>query len=193
MMSSSAVLAFSRFSETVFPVAVMQVPSMRFVRKSSFITAGMPPARVFDSEEEASTAIREAKIRAGDVVVVRYEGPRGGPGMREMLSPTSAIAGMKLDAHVALITDGRFSGGTRGAAIGHVSPEAMQGGPIAAVRNGDLIAIDIPAKTITLKLSEEEIARRMSQWSPPPAKITEGYLARYARMVSSAGEGAIVK
>ena len=151
------------------------------------------PARVFDSEEDAGKAIMENKIKKGDIIVIRYEGPMGGPGMREMLTPTSAIAGMKLDAHVALLTDGRFSGGTRGAAIGHISPEAMQGGPIAIIQEGDLISIDIPGKNITLKVSEEEIQNRLSKWSPPEPKITHGYMARYARMVSSASDGAIVK
>jgi len=151
------------------------------------------PARVFDSEEEATRAIMENQIRKGDVIVVRYEGPMGGPGMREMLTPTSAIAGMKLDAHVALLTDGRFSGGTRGAAIGHISPEAMQKGPIAIVQDGDLISIDIPAKKLTLKVSDREIEERLSKWSHPQPKITHGYMARYARMVSSASEGAVVK
>jgi len=151
------------------------------------------PARVFDSEEDAGKAIMENKIKKGDVIVIRYEGPMGGPGMREMLTPTSAIAGMKLDAHVALLTDGRFSGGTRGAAIGHISPEAMQGGPIAIIQEGDLISIDIPEKNITLKVSEEEIQNRLSKWSPPEPNITHGYMARYARMVSSASEGAIFK
>jgi dihydroxy-acid dehydratase len=151
------------------------------------------PARVFDSEEDAGKAIMEGKIKKGDVIVIRYEGPMGGPGMREMLTPTSAIAGMKLDAHVALLTDGRFSGGTRGAAIGHISPEAMQGGPIAIIQEGDLISIDIPGKNITLKVSEKEIQNRLSKWSPPEPNITHGYMARYARMVSSASEGAIVK
>ncbi len=151
------------------------------------------PARVFDSEEEATRAIMENQIRKGDVIVVRYEGPRGGPGMREMLTPTSAIAGMKLDAHVALLTDGRFSGGTRGAAIGHISPEAMQKGPIAIVQDKDLISIDIPAKKLTLNVSDQEIEERLSKWSPPQPKITHGYMARYARMVSSASEGAVVK
>jgi len=151
------------------------------------------PARVFDSEEDAGKAIMENKIKKGDVIVIRYEGPRGGPGMREMLTPTSAIAGMKLDAHVALLTDGRFSGGTRGAAIGHISPEAMQGGPIAIIPEGDLISIDIPGKNITLKVSEEEIQNRLSKWSPPEPKITHGYMARYARMVSSASDGAVFK
>ncbi len=151
------------------------------------------PARVFNSEEEATGAIMSGKIQKGDVIVVRYEGPMGGPGMREMLTPTSAIAGMKLDAHVALLTDGRFSGGTRGAAIGHISPEAMQGGPIAIIENNDIIAIDIPAKKITLKVSDEEIAKRLSLWSKPKPKITHGYMARYAKMVSSASQGAITK
>ena len=151
------------------------------------------PARVFDSEEDAGKAIMENKIKKGDVIVIRYEGPMGGPGMREMLTPTSAIAGMKLDAYVALLTDGRFSGGTRGAAIGHISPEAMQGGPIAIIQEGDLISIDIPEKNITLKVSEEEIQNRLSKWSRPEPKITHGYMARYARMVSSASDGAVFK
>ena len=151
------------------------------------------PARVFDSEEEATRAIMDGNINKGDVIVVRYEGPMGGPGMREMLTPTSAIVGMKLDAHVALLTDGRFSGGTKGAAIGHISPEAMQKGPIAIVQEGDIISIDIPAKKITLKVSDQEINERLSKWSPPQPKITHGYMARYARMVSSASEGAVVK
>lgn len=151
------------------------------------------PARVFDSEEAASDAIMAGRIQKGDVVVVRYEGPMGGPGMREMLTPTSAICGMKLDAHVALLTDGRFSGGTRGASIGHISPEAMQGGAIAIVEEGDIIAIDIPAKTINLKLPEAEIRRRLDAWTPPEPKIKHGYMARYGRMVSSASQGAIVR
>lgn len=151
------------------------------------------PARVFDSEEDATAAIMAGKIVKGDIIVIRYEGPMGGPGMREMLTPTSAIAGMKLDDSVALLTDGRFSGGTRGASIGHISPEAMQGGTIAIVEEGDIIAIDIPAKTITFKISEEEIKERLSKWTPPEPKIKQGYMARYARMVSSASEGAVVK
>jgi dihydroxy-acid dehydratase len=151
------------------------------------------PARVFNSEEEATTAIMAGRINKGDVVVIRYEGPRGGPGMREMLVPTSAIAGMGLDADVALITDGRFSGGTRGAAIGHVSAEAMEGGPIAIVEDGDRIAIDIPKRCITLKVEEKEIEGRLLKWRPPKPKISKGYMARYARMVSSGGEGAVVK
>ena len=151
------------------------------------------PARVFDSEEAASSAIMEGRINKGDVLVVRYEGPKGGPGMREMLAPTSAIAGMGLDAHVALVTDGRFSGGTRGAAIGHVSPEAMDGGPIGLIEAGDTIAIDIPSKTITLEVAEAELASRKANWRPPKPKITKGYMARYAKAVSSANTGAVVK
>ncbi len=151
------------------------------------------PARVFDSEEEATRAIMSGKIKKKDVVVIRYEGPVGGPGMREMLTPTSAIAGMKLDAHVALLTDGRFSGATRGAAVGHISPEAMQGGPIAGVEEGDLVRIDIPGKRIDLKISEETLQQRLSRWKPPKPKIENGYLSRYAKTVSSAGEGAIVR
>jgi dihydroxy-acid dehydratase len=150
------------------------------------------PARVFDSEEEASKAIMAGEIQKGDVVVIRYEGPMGGPGMREMLTPTSAICGMGLDAHVALLTDGRFSGGTRGAAIGHISPEAMQGGLLAIVKNGDRIQIDIPNKSITLLVSKEEIDERRSKWTPPRPRIQHGYMARYARNVSSASKGAIV-
>ncbi len=149
------------------------------------------PARVFDSEEAAGEAIRGGRIRKGDVIVIRYEGPMGGPGMREMLSPTSAIAGMGLDADVALITDGRFSGGTRGACIGHISPEAMQGGPIAAVRENDIIEIDIPRKTLNLAVSESEIQSRLAGWKPPAPNITTGYMARYAKMVSSANRGAV--
>jgi dihydroxy-acid dehydratase len=151
------------------------------------------PARVFNSEEEAVAAIMGEEIKKGDVIVIRYEGPRGGPGMREMLTPTSAIAGMGLDADVALITDGRFSGGTRGASIGHVSPEAMEGGLIAIVRDGDMISIDIPGKSINLKVSEEEIEKRRSAWKAPEPKITKGYMARYARMVTSASTGAVFK
>lgn len=150
------------------------------------------PARVFNSEEDATHAIMNNKINKGEVIVIRYEGPMGGPGMREMLTPTSAIAGMGLDAHVALITDGRFSGGTRGAAIGHVSPEAMQKGPIAVIQEGDLISIDIPDKRITLKISNQEIEDRLSKWTAPEPKINSGYMARYARMVSSASKGAVI-
>ncbi|OEU51800.1 MAG: dihydroxy-acid dehydratase [Desulfobacterales bacterium S3730MH5] len=167
------------------------------VVKQSAVVRGMlrheGPARVFDSEEDAASAIMGGRIEKGDVVIIRYEGPKGGPGMREMLVPTSAIAGMGLDSDVALITDGRFSGGTRGAAIGHVSPEAMEGGPIAIVEDGDKVAIDIPKKRITLKVPEEEIQTRLSGWRAPKPKISTGYMARYARMVSSGDEGAVVK
>lgn len=149
------------------------------------------PARVFDSEETAVAAIMEGAINKGDVIVIRYEGPRGGPGMREMLTPTSAIAGMGLDADVALITDGRFSGGTRGASIGHISPEAMEAGPIAIVREGDLISFNIPEKKIDLKLSEDEIKKRLSEWKAPEPNIVTGYMARYAKMVTSAATGAV--
>ena len=151
------------------------------------------PARVFNSEEEAIEAIYAQKIKAGDVVVIRYEGPRGGPGMREMLNPTSAICGMGLGESVALITDGRFSGATRGAAIGHVSPEAADGGNIALVEEGDIIAIDIPACSITLKVSDEVLATRRAAWVCPEPKVKTGYLARYAKLVSSADKGAILR
>ena len=151
------------------------------------------PARVFNSEEEAIEAIYAQKIKAGDVVVIRYEGPRGGPGMREMLNPTSAICGMGLGESVALITDGRFSGATRGAAIGHVSPEAADGGNIALVEEGDIIAIDIPACSITLKVSDEVLAARRAAWVCPEPKVKTGYLARYAKLVSSADKGAILR
>jgi len=150
-------------------------------------------AKVFDSEEEAISAIYGMQIREGDVVVIRYEGPKGGPGMREMLGPTSAIAGMGLDATVALITDGRFSGASRGAAIGHVSPEAASGGNIALLRTGDVIEIDIPAGTLNVRLSGAELDERRKSWQPPEPRVKTGYLARYARMVSSASEGAVVK
>jgi len=151
------------------------------------------PARVFNSEEAATQAIMDRQIKAGDVVVIRYEGPAGGPGMREMLTPTSAIAGMGLDAKCALITDGRFSGGTKGASIGHVSPEAIQGGLMAVIEENDIIAIDIPNKTIELMVSKDQIETRFTQWQKPEPKIKTGYMARYARMVSSAGNGAIFK
>lgn len=151
------------------------------------------PARVFDSEEEAIAAIYARQIVAGDVVVIRYEGPKGGPGMREMLNPTSAIAGMGLDKEVALITDGRFSGATRGASIGHVCPEAAQGGPIAFVREGDLIAIDIPNCKIDLLVDAAELERRRAAWVCPEPKIKTGYLVRYAKQVSSAARGAVLE
>ncbi len=151
------------------------------------------PARVFDSEDDATQAILNGRIQAGDIVIVRYEGPMGGPGMREMLTPTSAIAGMQLDGQVALLTDGRFSGGTRGAAIGHISPEAAQGGPLALVHEGDRISIDIPGKRIILKVDDAELENRRRSWQPPAPKVTSGYLARYARLVGSADTGAVVK
>ena len=151
------------------------------------------PARVFDCEEDAIEAIRGGKIVAGDVVVIRYEGPKGGPGIREMLNPTSAIAGMGLGSSVALITDGRFSGASRGASIGHVSPEAAEGGPIALVEEGDLIRINIPEHKLELAVSDEELARRKAAWTPREPKVTTGYLKRYAKMVSSANKGAILE
>src|SRR5574344_3040517 len=151
------------------------------------------PARVFDCEEDAISAIKSGKIVAGDVVVIRYEGPKGGPGMREMLNPTSAIAGMGLGSSVALITDGRFSGASRGASIGHVSPEAAVGGPIALVEEGDTIKIDIDAHNITLDVSDEELASRKAKWQPREPKVTTGYLARYEKLVTSADKGAILK
>jgi len=151
------------------------------------------PAIVFDSEELAVEAILGGKIKEGDVIVIRYEGPKGGPGMREMLTPTSAISGMGLDSKVALITDGRFSGGSRGAAIGHVSPEAQEGGVIALVEEGDLIKIDIPNRKIHLEVDAGELGRRMKGWSPQPPKITKGYLAQYAKLVSSANKGAVIE
>ena len=151
------------------------------------------PAKVFDSEEEAISAIYAGKIVKGDVVVIRYEGPKGGPGMREMLSPTSAICGMGLDKDVALITDGRFSGATRGAAIGHVSPEAVEGGPIAFVKDGDIIEIDIDNCRLDFKVSEEELRKRKEGWTPNEPKIKTGYLRRYSKLVSSAIQGAVMK
>ena len=151
------------------------------------------PARVFDCEDDAIKAIYAGKIVAGDVVIIRYEGPKGGPGMREMLNPTSAIAGMGLDKEVALITDGRFSGATRGASIGHVSPEAASGGPIGLVQEGDAIAIDIPNASIMLQVSEEELAARKAAYVQPAPNITTGWLGRYARMVTSADEGAVLR
>ena len=151
------------------------------------------PARVFDSEEEAIEAIRGGKINPGDVVVIRYEGPKGGPGMREMLNPTSAISGMGLGSTVALITDGRFSGATRGASIGHVSPEAALGGPIAFVHEGDIISIDINAHSIQLKVSDQELEERKKNWVPKEPKIKTGYLARYASLVTSANKGAVLE
>ena len=166
------------------------------VVKQSAVSKGMMRfegiVKVFDSEEKGMKAILNGGINAGDVVVIRYEGPKGGPGMREMLSPTSAIAGMGLSESVALITDGRFSGGTRGPCIGHVSPEAMEGGAIALLRDGDRVRIDIPRRKIDVLLSKEELNNRLSKWKKPRPKIKHGYLARYAKLVSSAGRGAIM-
>ena len=150
-------------------------------------------AVVFDSEEESMKAILANKIKPGHVIVIRYEGPKGGPGMREMLSPTSAISGMGLGESVVLLTDGRFSGGTRGPCIGHISPEAAEGGPIAIVKNGDKIVLDIPSRTLTLKVSNAEIKKRLAKWKPREPKIKTGWLARYAKVVTSANTGAIVK
>ena len=151
------------------------------------------PARVFDCEEDAIAAIKGGKIVEGDVVVIRYEGPKGGPGMREMLNPTSAIAGMGLGSSVALITDGRFSGASRGASIGHISPEAAVGGPIALIEEGDIIAVDIPANTLNVKVSDEELEKRRAAWTPREPRVKDGYLARYANMVTSGSNGAILK
>lgn len=152
------------------------------------------PARVFESEEEAFDAIMGGKIKKGDVIVIRYEGPKGGPGMREMLSPTAALGGMGLDKEVALITDGRFSGGTRGAAIGHISPEAAEKGPIAIIQEGDIIQINMPGRALNVKLSDEEIQKRLAAWQKPAPKVGgSSYLARYASLVTSASTGAVVK
>lgn len=171
-------------------------PDSCVVKRSAVVPEMMVhegPARVFDCEEDAIAAIKGGKIVAGDVVVIRYEGPKGGPGMREMLNPTSAIAGMGLGASVALITDGRFSGASRGASIGHVSPEAAVGGNIALVEEGDRIQINIPENTINFLISDEELAKRRAAWKPRTPKVTTGYLARYAAMVTSANKGAILE
>jgi dihydroxy-acid dehydratase len=167
------------------------------VVKQSAVSPGMQvnegKARVFNCEDDAIKAILRGKIKSGDIVVIRYEGPKGGPGMREMLSPTSAIVGMGLDKTVALLTDGRFSGGTQGAAIGHISPEAAEGGPIALVKEGDIIAINIPEKTLMLKVNEKELEKRKKSLKIKQPAITSGYLARYAKLVTSASTGAIFK
>ncbi len=171
-------------------------PDGSVVKRSAVVEEMMVhegPARVFDCEEDAIDAIKGGKIVEGDVVVIRYEGPKGGPGMREMLNPTSAIAGMGLGSSVALITDGRFSGASRGASIGHVSPEAAVGGPIALVEEGDIIAIDIPNMTLNIRVSDEELAERKAKWQPREPKVTTGYLARYASMVTSGNRGAILE
>lgn len=151
------------------------------------------PARIFDSEEEATEAIFSGKIKAGDVVIIRYEGPKGGPGMREMLGPTSALAGMGLDKCVALITDGRFSGATRGASIGHVSPEAAEGGPIGLLKDGDLIVIDIPARKLDVEVSDEELSLRRKQWKPILRKLDSPFLERYRAFVTSGAKGAVLE
>ncbi len=171
-------------------------PDTGIVKKSAVAAEMMThegPARVFDCEEDAISAILGGKIVAGDVVVIRYEGPKGGPGMREMLNPTSAIAGMGLGSTVALITDGRFSGASRGASIGHVSPEAAVGGPIALIEEGDIISIDIPNNALNVKVSDEELAKRREKWQPREPKVTSGYLARYRELVTSGNRGAILE
>lgn len=171
-------------------------PDGSVVKRSAVVPKMMVhegPARVFECEEDAIAAIKGGKIVAGDVVVIRYEGPKGGPGMREMLNPTSAIAGMGLGSSVALITDGRFSGASRGASIGHVSPEAAVGGPIALVEEGDIIVIDIPNMTLHVKVSDEELAARKAKWQPKEPKVTTGYLARYREMVTSGNRGAVLE
>ena len=171
-------------------------PDGGVVKRSAVVEEMMAhegPARVFDCEEDAISAIKGGKIVEGDVVVIRYEGPKGGPGMREMLNPTSAIAGMGLGSSVALITDGRFSGASRGASIGHVSPEAAVGGPIALVEEGDIISINIPELKLEIKVSDEEMQARKAKWQPREPKVTTGYLARYAAMVTSGNRGAILE
>ncbi|WP_026835949.1 dihydroxy-acid dehydratase [Eubacterium xylanophilum] len=171
-------------------------PDSAVVKRSAVVEEMMVhegPARVFDCEEDAIAAIRGGKIVAGDVVVIRYEGPKGGPGMREMLNPTSAIAGMGLGSSVALITDGRFSGASRGASIGHVSPEAAVGGPIALIEEGDIIKIDIPANTLNVDVSDEVLEERRKNWTPREPKVKTGYLARYANLVTSGNTGAVLK
>lgn len=171
-------------------------PDSGVVKRSAVVPEMMVhegPARVFDCEEDAIAAITGGRIKEGDVVVIRYEGPKGGPGMREMLNPTSAIAGMGLGSSVALITDGRFSGASRGASIGHVSPEAAVGGPIALVKEGDIISINIPENTLDVKISAEEMQERRKKWQPREPKVTTGYLARYRELVTSGNRGAILE
>lgn len=171
-------------------------PDSGVVKQSAVVPEMMVhegPARVFDCEEDAIAAIKGGKIVAGDVVVIRYEGPKGGPGMREMLNPTSAIAGMGLGSSVALITDGRFSGASRGASIGHVCPEAAVGGPIALVEEGDIIKINIPQHSLSVDISDEEMERRRANWQPRQPRVTSGYLARYAALVTSANKGATLE
>lgn len=170
-------------------------PAGSVVKKSAVAPENMErtgPARIFHSEPEAARAIYDGKIKKGDIIVIRYEGPKGGPGMQEMLTPTSAVSGMGLENEVALITDGRFSGGTRGAAIGHVSPEAMEAGPIGLLKEGDKIHIDINSNLIEVLISDKEMEKRKKGFKPPKPKISTGYLARYAKMVSSAAQGAVL-
>jgi dihydroxy-acid dehydratase len=151
------------------------------------------PARVFDCEEDAMTAVTNQEIKPGDIVVIRYEGPRGGPGMREMLGVTAALVGQGLGEDVALVTDGRFSGGTHGLMVGHAAPEAAVGGPIAAIREGDIITIDVDERRLDVDLTEEEIAARMADWTPPKKRYENGVFAKYVALVSSASEGAITR
>ncbi len=201
--------AFNRNPEVIRPIdnpymqsggiAVLKgnlAPDTGIVKKSAVAPEMLEhsgPARVFDCEDDAIKAIKGGEIHDGDVVVIRYEGPKGGPGMREMLNPTSAIMGMGLGSTVALITDGRFSGASRGASIGHVSPEAAVGGPIALVHEGDIIHIDINNNKLELEVSDEELAKRRAEWKPREAKITDGYLARYQALVTSGNRGAILE
>ena len=208
-LAESIMLAYNKDEEVIRPVdkpysktgglAVLSgnlAPDGSVVKRSAVVDEMLVhegPARVFDCEEDAIAAIKGGKIVPGDVVVIRYEGPKGGPGMREMLNPTSAIAGMGLGSSVALITDGRFSGASRGASIGHVSPEAAVGGPIALVEEGDIISIDIPGLKLELKVSDEELAARKAKWQPREPKVTTGYLKRYASMVTSGNRGAVLK
>ena len=187
--------AVNRNPEVIRPIGNL-APDTGIVKRSAVAPEMMKhegPARVFDCEEDAIKAITTGQIHEGDVVVIRYEGPKGGPGMREMLNPTSAIIGMGLGSTVALITDGRFSGASRGAAIGHVSPEAAVGGPIALVHEGDIISIDISANKLELKVSDEELAARRAQWKPRKPKITDGYLLRYQALVTSGNRGAVLE
>jgi dihydroxy-acid dehydratase len=151
------------------------------------------PARVFDSEEACFAAVKEQRLLAGDVVVIRYEGPAGGPGMREMLHVTAAIVGEGLGDSVALVTDGRFSGATRGLMVGHVCPEAARGGPLAALQDGDVVVVDVEARELRVELSDDELAARLHDWTPPPPRYTSGVLAKYASLVSSASEGAVTR
>ncbi len=187
-----------RVSDPIHPVGGLAIlrgslaPDGAVVKVAATGRAGhRGPARVFDSEEDCFAAVAEGRVSRDDVVVIRYEGPRGGPGMREMLAVTAAVAGAALGEEVALVTDGRFSGATRGLMVGHVAPEAADGGPIAAVRDGDVISIDVEARRIDLEVPEEEIRERLAAWAPPPPRYDTGALAKYARLVGSASEGAV--